>query len=101
MQREWRIVYTSPSSEGLQAAVRAGLGVTVMSRDMVPDGLIMLGEDSGLPLMPDTEIALYRAPGQLSRAAELLATHIVHSLEISPGRARRGRPAERPNPAAE
>ena len=81
--RLWRIVYTSLSTEGLIAAVRAGLGVTVMSRAMVPDGLKVLGTDHGLPQLPDAEIALYRAPGKLSRAAELLAEHIVHSLEAA------------------
>lgn len=81
VKREWRIVYTSLSSEGIQAAVRAGLGVTVLSKDMVPDGVKRLGEEHGFPQLPDAEIALYRAPGRLSRAAELLAEHIVHSLE--------------------
>jgi DNA-binding transcriptional LysR family regulator len=85
-KRDWRIVYTSPSSEGLQAAVRAGLGVTVLSKDMAPEGLMMLGAEHNLPTLPDTEIALYRAPGTLSRAAQLLADHITHSLEIAAGR---------------
>jgi DNA-binding transcriptional LysR family regulator len=83
VRRDWRIVYTSISSEGLQAAVRAGLGVTVLSKDMVPEGLKLLGEEHGLPQLPDAEIALYRAPGKLPRAAELLAEHIVHSLEAA------------------
>lgn len=85
-KRDSRIVYTSPSSEGLQAAVRAGLAVTVLSKDMVPQGLMILGSEHGLPPMPDTEIALYRAPGALSRAAQLLAEHITHSLEVAAGR---------------
>lgn len=89
-RRDWRIVYTSPSSEGLQAAVRAGLGITVLSKDMVPGGLMLLGAEHGMPMMPDTEIALYRAPGTLSRASQLLAEHITHSLEIAAGR---GNPA--------
>jgi DNA-binding transcriptional LysR family regulator len=84
-RRDWRVVYTSISSEGLQAAVRAGLGITVLSKDMVPEGLKLLGEEHGLPQLPEAEIALYRAPGKLPRAAELLAEHIVHSLE-APGR---------------
>jgi len=84
-QLNWRIVYTSPSSEGLQAAVRAGLGVTVLSKEMVPDGMLLLGDEQSLPALPDTEIALYRAPGNISRAAELLAQHITHSLEIAAG----------------
>jgi len=84
--------YTSPSSEGLQAAVRAGLGVTVMSKEMVPDRLILLGAEHGLPALPDTEIALYRAPGALTRAAELLAEHITHSLEIVASRSQQHPP---------
>ncbi|HEY8381220.1 MAG TPA: LysR substrate-binding domain-containing protein [Microvirga sp.] len=85
--RPWRIVYTSPSLAGLQAAVRAGLGVTVLPREMVPPGFVILGEaEHGMPPLPDTEIVLYRAPGTLPRAAELLAEHIVHSLEGVSGR---------------
>jgi DNA-binding transcriptional LysR family regulator len=83
--RDWRVAFTSASNEGLQAAVRAGLGVTVLSKGMVPQGLKLLGAEHGLPAMPDAEIALYRAPGVLSRAAELLAEDIIHSLEIGAG----------------
>jgi DNA-binding transcriptional LysR family regulator len=83
VKRPWRIVYTSPSLNGLQAAVKAGLGVTVLPREMVQPGLVLLGSEQGLPALSDTEIVLYRAPGTLSRAAELLAEHIVHSLESS------------------
>lgn len=81
--RAWRIAYTSPSLAGLQAAVKAGLGVTVLPKEMVPPGFVILGPDQGLPALPDTEIVLYRAPGALPRAAELLAEHIVHSLETA------------------
>jgi DNA-binding transcriptional LysR family regulator len=92
--RRWRVSYTSPSSEGLQAAVRAGLGVTVLSKDMVPGGLLMLGSEHGLPALPDTEIALYRAPGTLSRAAALLAEHVIHSLEMRSAPPRSGQGQE-------
>lgn len=87
-KRDWRIVFTSLSSEGLLAAVEAGLGIGVMSKDMVPDGLKVLGDDVGLPALPDTEIALYRAPGRLSRAAELLADDIAHTLGMPHRRAK-------------
>lgn len=80
--RAWRIVYSSPSLAGLQAAVGAGLGVTVLPKGMVPHGFIMLGQqEHALPELPDTELVLYRAPGTLPRSVELLATHIAHSLE--------------------
>jgi DNA-binding transcriptional LysR family regulator len=87
----WRIAYTSASMEGLQAAVRAGLGITVMSKEMIPQGLSQAGEELDLPRLPDAEIALYRAPGGISRAAELLADHIVHSLEAGAASSRASR----------
>lgn len=79
--RRWRIAYTSTSLAGAQAAVRAGLGVTVLPRDMVPPGLVTLGAEDGLPLLDDTEIALIEAPGTRSTPARRLTEHIVHSLE--------------------
>ena len=84
-KRPWRIAYTSPSLAGLQAAVKAGLGVTVLPREMVPPGFVLLGPEQGLPHLPDAEIALCRAPGGLSRAAEVLGQHIVSSLESAAG----------------
>lgn len=77
----WQIVYTSPSLNGLLAAVQAGLGATVMSTEMIPSGLISVGARLQLPMLPDTEIVLYRAPGPLSAAAELLSLTIVAALE--------------------
>lgn len=71
----WRVAYTSQSLAGLQAAVRAGLGVTVLPREMATPGLVTLDEkQSGLPHLPDTEIVLFRAPGKPPYAAQLLGT---------------------------
>jgi len=35
-----KIIYTSPSFAGVTAAVKAGLGLTVLPRNMIPEGLI-------------------------------------------------------------
>jgi DNA-binding transcriptional LysR family regulator len=80
--RNWRIVLTSPSLAGQHAAVRAGLGVSVLPRGMIPPDLIVLDRDANrLPLLADAEIVLYAAPGQRTPAAERLASHIMQSLE--------------------
>lgn len=80
-RRPWRIAYTSPSLAGLQAAVQAGLGVTVLPIEMVPAGLVSVTSRLSLPKLADTEIVLYRAPGGLSQAAELLARSITTFLK--------------------
>lgn len=79
--RAWRVVYTSPSLAGIQAAVRAGLGVTVLPKEMVATGLSVVSAEAALPGLEDTEILLLKAAGPLSKAAEMLAEHIVRSLE--------------------
>jgi len=90
--RRWRVAYTSTSLAGAQAAVRAGLGVTVLPKDMVPvDFTVLAG-----PVMPDlsaTEIALMTA-ASVSVPATKLAEHIVHSLERGPQGFERPRVAE-------
>ena len=78
--RAWRIAYTSTSLAGSQSAVNAGLGITVLPREMVPSYLTAITDDPALPPLYDTEIALIEAPG-LSATAHRLAQHIVAALE--------------------
>jgi len=78
--RAWRMAYTSPSLAGQHAALRAGLGVTVLPREMAPEDLAILGTDAGLPALADTEIALVRAKS-LPVAAERLADFILSALD--------------------
>ncbi|MFZ4120137.1 MAG: LysR substrate-binding domain-containing protein [Caulobacterales bacterium] len=75
----WRPAYTCASLAGIHAAVRAGLGLTVLPRGMTPVDLFILDAED-LPVLPDTEIALMQRDS-LSRPAARLAEHIVRSLE--------------------
>jgi len=84
VQRPWRIAYTSPSLAGQQAALRAGLGVTVLPIEMVPEDLIRFGPEQGFPALADVEIALIRAGKTLPVAAERLANFILASLDAGP-----------------
>ena len=85
-RRSWRVPYTSPSLAGQHAALRAGLGLSVLPREMAPRDLVTLGPDSGLPALEDTEIALMKAPGSLSRAAERLGQYVLEALDRERGR---------------
>lgn len=80
MRKPWKISYTSPSLAGTIAAVKAGLGVTVLPASMVPDGLAPLTGRSRLPNLADSEIALFKRD-RLSKAGKVLASHITTSLE--------------------
>ncbi len=78
--RRWRIAYTSTSLAGTQAAVRAGLGVAVLPREMCPPNLAAVGLDGSLPALADTEMALIEATG-VSVTAHRFAQHIAAALE--------------------
>lgn len=81
-RKAWSISYTSPSLAGTIAAVKAGLGITVLPKDMVPEGLSAVRNSAKLPHLADSEIALMKKE-RLSQAGKVLAEHIVSSLERS------------------
>jgi DNA-binding transcriptional LysR family regulator len=59
----WQIVYTSPSLTGVRAAALAGLAITPLPRSAVIGGLRALGEEAGLPALPDLEFAIFEKRG--------------------------------------
>jgi DNA-binding transcriptional LysR family regulator len=75
--RGWRIVCTSSSFSGLNAAALAGLGVTVQADDFAPANLIPLPPSPTLPELGHIEFVL-AGPGRVLRGpAEALATAIL------------------------
>jgi DNA-binding transcriptional LysR family regulator len=78
VRRGWRIAYTCGSLAGSLAAVKAGLGVTVLPKDMVPSGLHVI-DGRPLPDLKDTEIALLHREG-LSMPARRLMDHVIKCL---------------------
>lgn len=74
--RAWHITYTSPNLTGIQAAVSAGLGVSILSEVSILPEHRVLGPADGFPAITDTEIALVAAEGASPagrRLAEVLA----------------------------
>ena len=79
-KRSWHISYTSPSLAGTLAAVKAGLGITVLPAHMIPAGIHPIRKGAKLPQLADAELALIKKD-ELSKVAEMFAEHIVQSLE--------------------
>lgn len=59
-KRRWRIVFSSHSYAGTIAAVKAGMGVTVLPRNMVPGELEIIRADQAIPNLDDTHISLLK-----------------------------------------
>lgn len=79
-QRAWRIAYTSSSYSGIVAAVRAGLGVTLLAASTVPEGVRALEERDGFPAMGELDVRLHMRPESASEAARCLADYIATSF---------------------
>jgi DNA-binding transcriptional LysR family regulator len=81
--RTWRIAYASPNLAGIQAAVSAGLGVSILPEIAVLADHRVLGPKQGFPKLGNTELALVVRPDAGSatrRLADLLAAFCKASL---------------------
>jgi DNA-binding transcriptional LysR family regulator len=80
LAREGRVadvVYTTPSLTGIEAAVRAGFGVTAMAERLVPPALTIL---RGLPPLPDLPAGIYLNPRAQNRQVRRLATLLADAM---------------------
>lgn len=58
--KKWRIVFSSHSYAGTIAAVRAGMGLTVLPRNMIPSYLEIIKKNTNIPNLDDTHISLLK-----------------------------------------
>ncbi len=78
--RAWTITAVSDSIAGLQAAVYAGLAVSIFPLCALTDQVRRLGKSEGLPNLPALEIMLQRKPSAVAPAVDRLAEYIVTEL---------------------
>ncbi len=76
----WSIRSVCDSIAGLQAAVLAGLAVSVFPSCALARGVRRLGRGDGLPPLPPVELVLHRRPGGISQVADYLAQYIGREL---------------------
>lgn len=77
--RPWRCAYVSQSYYALEAAVRAGLAVSVFKRSTLAPDLRRLSAAQGFPALPEIEIVMHRTR-DASRAANQLAEALIEHL---------------------
>lgn len=81
--RSWRITCNTRQVNGILAAVRAGLGVSVLARSRIPPDLRDVTGRLGLPALPDVEMALVANPSSASEPVEALSKAIL-TVPIAP-----------------
>ncbi len=80
---DYRIAYTSSSLVGLQAAVKAGLAITILSQSALPQGLKQLPVEAGLPDLPPTSLVLQQSAQGNQELIEALKDHFVDAFGSS------------------
>jgi len=84
--RAWHIAYTSPNLPGIQAAVSAGLGVSILPDVAILADHLALKAKDGFPKINNTELALVAAP-DASPATQRLASLLADFCNASDVRA--------------
>lgn len=69
---KWQIVFSSHSYSVMNAAVKAGMGITVMPKNMIPEGLDIIKSSKRIPDLDDVHISLLKHSN---------SNNLVNSLE--------------------
>jgi DNA-binding transcriptional LysR family regulator len=78
--RKFRIAYSSPNSNAVNAAVLSGLAVGAVPELCARPGMRILSEADGFANLGSFEIGIVRKPGRSNSATEALVRHISDSL---------------------
>jgi DNA-binding transcriptional LysR family regulator len=77
---KWNQACMSSTMAGVRASVIAGLGISVMAKAEVTEGLRALGPDIGLPSLPAAQLVIYYRIRDFEPAAQAFAAHLRHSI---------------------
>jgi len=81
--RSWRLACISESIGGLQAAVFAGIAVSVVGKSSLLPGMRELGRSESFPTLPKVDLMLYHSARRPNPAAEAMANFIVRHFANS------------------
>jgi DNA-binding transcriptional LysR family regulator len=96
--RRYRVVSTSSTQAGQQAAALAGLGLTVSTTIDLPEGLRALEPKEGFPPLPDTGMLLLKATDARQPVTDALAAEIIGAFDRHEGPAGAEPAGNRRNP---
>jgi DNA-binding transcriptional LysR family regulator len=82
----YRVTCTVQGVNGVIAGTRAGLGISIFARGLVPEELVELPASAGLPALGDIDLVLLTNPRSASEPAQALVDTI---LATGPGLKRR------------
>jgi DNA-binding transcriptional LysR family regulator len=82
--RSFDIVYVTSSLTSIEAALRAGFGVTALARRLLPPGLSALEPSGALPTLPDVTAGIYLSARAHGRSVQRLAGLFADVVGVLP-----------------
>lgn len=76
----WRIVYSSASLLGIQSAIKAGLGISVLAKSTVPEGLQASVTYDPCPTLGSVSVGFCYNNNDLSSASRMLLDYLKNGL---------------------
>jgi DNA-binding transcriptional LysR family regulator len=80
--RTWRITCNTREVNGVLAAVRAGIGIAVFPRSLIPGDLVTVSDRFGLPELEDIEFRLLENTTAAREPVEALTTAIMERTHV-------------------
>jgi len=95
---DWHIAFSSPSQEGIRAAVLAGLGITVQMRDDLRPGMKVIESQHDLPPLPKADFTLIWSKDPKTPAMQEFGELLIGVAKqpATPARQRKGAQAAAP-----
>lgn len=82
--RTWRITCNVREISGVVAALRAGIGISVLPQNMIPSDLVPVTAAFELPILGEVDFALLANPGAAPEPVEALVTAILGRAGLAP-----------------
>lgn len=79
----WVISHIAPNLVGIRAAVRAGIGITPRTMDLLSPEMRALGESDGLPALPDITYYLWLRHNLVNKLARHVYDTLKHSWNLA------------------
>jgi len=85
VQRNWRVVFSSPNIDAVQDAVCDGLGFTCLTTPTTRSGMRIIRADEGLPALEPLRIGLFYRQTRLGSWGNLVAERLTAAIENALG----------------
>ncbi len=81
VERNWKVIFSSPDIDAVQEAVRGGLGFTILTAPTTQNGMRQVPTSEGLPPLEPLRIGLFYRQTRLGSWGNIVAERLTQTIE--------------------